>query len=222
MNLITIKKEKRLKNGIESEVFIVPAIEIAKADGSKRKIPHPEGNSIIIYNSLDEAKSFINLAGFNYTLNNYENTSINTIENSNDLNIIIEPLINLLKDKSIDVVTSAIFALGETQSEIALAHLIEFLGKDDNFIRKNAVEAIAKIGSPSISHIILLLDNKDWVVRNSALQCIMEMSEYKNINLINCISPLINTLHDTNSIVKSNAALALGKIYKKLKKQVVR
>jgi len=219
MNLIPVKKEKRIKNGKEIEVFIVPAMCITHSDGKERKIPHPEGQDIVIYSSLEEAKQFISLAGFSYSMLNSENkNNIKNIDYINDLNLIIYPLIELLNDKSIDVVASAAFALGETASPAAIPYLIKLLGKDDNNIRKSSIEALAKIGNPAVSSIIQILDDLNWVVRNSAAQCILEMSEYKNINLLSSINPLINALSDNNSIVRCTAATALGKVYKSIKK----
>src|ERR1035437_10165321 len=104
MNLIPIKNEKRIINGTEIDVFIVPALLLTQGEGREKKIPHPDGQDIIVFRSMDDAKQAINLSGFSYSMHNSDNRQrIQKIENNNDLNNIIKPLINLLNDKSLDV-----------------------------------------------------------------------------------------------------------------------
>lgn len=221
MNLIPIKRGKIKKNDEEIEVFLVPAMSITQSGGKTKKVPHPEGNDSIVFPSLDQAIEAVNIAGFSYSL--YKTEAIAkpkmTYSNEKDFNAIIKPLINLLKDKSSDVVASAVYSLGEIGCYEAINPLVEALGREDNNIRKNTIETLAKIGEMALPSIIKALDDENWVTRNSAAICLGEMAALNDFSFVQALGPLLNRLNDNNPIVKSSAAIALGKIYKSNKKQ---
>lgn len=214
MNLIPIKKESRLKNGEAIEVFVVPAISFNLPDGKVKKVPHPEGYDTIVYLSFEKAKEAVAAQGFSYSQHKSE-TRLAT----SDLSCLTDPLIELLKDKSIEVVCAAIFSLGEIASPEAIIPLINLLDREDNNLRKAIIEALAKIGEPSLEPLVNLLNDSNWIKRSSAAVCIGEISLYCPLGLTNAIAPLVNALKDSNSIVRSSSAISLGKIYKTLKTQ---
>lgn len=120
----------------------------------------------------------------------------------------------LLNDKSPEVIAYAAFSLGEIASPDCIKPLVSLLEKDDHNIRRNAIEALVKIGEPGLSLIIKALNDQNWVTRNSAAICLGEMTANTGMNLHAALGPLLERFNDSNSIVKSSAALALGRIYK--------
>lgn len=213
MDLIPIKKSKMKKNNKEVEVYIVPAISIQISGGTAKKIPHPQGFDNLVFKSLDSAVEAINLAGFGYVFEDKQvppseiPTSITP-----DLRRAVDPLLEMLKDDNPGAVASAAYALGELRSTEAIKPLLEILGQDDMAIRKNATEALAKIGDPAIRGLIEALSDKNWVVRNSAATALGEMINFASIKIVAAVQPLTRALEDSNWIVKSSAATSIGKI----------
>ena len=219
MNLIPIKKSKIKKDGQEIEVFIVPAMNITQSNAKEKKVPHPDGTTSIIFPTLEKAIEAINFSGFSYSLYKEMMANTATYNSHSDLSNIINPIMGLLKDKNSDVVASAAFALGEMTCKEAVSPLIEILGLDDFSIRKNAIEALAKIGEPALKQLIKSLDDPNWVARNSAAITLGEMADCNSADLTSAIGPLLNKFNDNQSIVRSSSVIALGKIYKQVKKQ---
>ena len=217
MNIIPITKKNVIKDGEQVEVYIIPAMCFTQPDGKVKKVPHPDGTGTLTFQTLTKAVDAITLAGFNYSLQNMEiqTAKPQNYSYSEQLNV-VESLINLLRDKNHGVIESAIYALGEINSEEAIKPLLQFFGKDDNGLRKQAIDALAKIGLSAIPHLIDALKDQNWMTRNSAAICLGEMSNHHN-NLVITISPLIGALNDSQSTVRGSAAISLGKIYKKIK-----
>ena len=66
MQYVSIKKEEDKATG---EIqYIINALLFESKNGQQRKIPHPLGNSTIVFKTLEEAKKAIELAGFLYIL----------------------------------------------------------------------------------------------------------------------------------------------------------
>ena len=86
MQYVSIKKEKN--NTTNKIQFIVNALVFEGKNGQQRKIPHPLGHSTMNFESLDDAKRAIELAGFAYILpdgtkeiNITKNNSLDDYEN---------------------------------------------------------------------------------------------------------------------------------------------
>lgn len=216
MNLIPISKKKVIKDGAETELFIVPAMSFTQVDGRIRTFPHPEGRETLTFQSYEDAVKSISLAGYDSIspqVTAYSKPNITENE------LVVNSLIELLKDRNNDVVASAALALGEIGDDKSVMPLVEILGVDDMNIRRNAIESLAKIGNPAIPVLIKALEDQNWVTRNSAAIALGEMSNFDMINLKTVIKPLISRLNDNQPIVKCSATVALGKICKKIKDQ---
>lgn len=213
MDIIPIRKTKINKEGKEMEVFMVSAIPIQQPDGSSKKIPHPQGYENMIFKTVEKAIEAINFAGFGYSFDDKQ-VPPSEIKTSvmPDLSTAVDPLLELLKEENSGAVASAAYALGELRSYEAIESLIKLLGEDDHAIRKNATEALAKIGDPAINGLIRALDDNNWVTRNSAAIALGELVNHSQGKILRAVQPLIKKLDDPNWIVKSSAATSIGKI----------
>lgn len=214
MDYIPIKKSTQVIDGKETEIFIVPAMEI-KQGAHKRKIPHPNGIERLIFLDNKEAVDAIKKAGFLNSLIDYE-TQYKTPEENPDFNKVINSIMELLKDSNHSVIASAIFSLGEMKATKSTEALIEFLNHTNSSVCQSSVEALSKIGLPALPSLINTLQDESWEKRVSAAKCIGEMAQYRTNNLSVAINPLLYLLSDSNPIVKSTAAVTLSKIYKTL------
>lgn len=219
MDLIPIRKSKINKSGQEIEVYLVSAIAMQTPDGSSKKIPHPYGYDSIVFRTVEKAIEAIDFAGFGYKLDD-QNVPPSDVQLSitPDLTTAIEPLLKMLKEPNRGAIASAAFALGELRSARAIKSLIELLGEDDQTIRTNATEALAKIGDPAVRALIEALEDPNWVTRNSAAIGLGELVNHSAGKILRAIQPLTNRLEDTNWIVKSSAATSIGKIAAFMKK----
>src|SRR3989339_1458221 len=155
MDLIPIRKSKINKGGNEIEVYLVSAISMQTPDGSAKKIPHPQGYDSIVFKTLEKAIEAIDFAGFGYRLDD-QNVPPSDVRLSitPDLTTAIEPLLKMLKEPNRGAVAAAAYALGELRTSLAIEPLIKLIGEDDQPIRNNATEALAKIGDPAIRALI--------------------------------------------------------------------
>lgn len=220
MSQISITKKMIKRNNVEKEVFMVPAMSFTQADGTIKTFPHPQGNNSLTFDTLEKAINSIALSGHDY-ITNESGFTVSTNPNLKpDFNLAITELIKLLSDKNPEVIAAAAFALGEMATPLCLNNLINLLGNDEHNIRKSTIEALAKIGNPSIKKLIEALEDNNWVKRNSAATALGELTEHnKQLNIAQAVNPLIARLNDNQPIVKSSAARSLGKIYKKITEQ---
>jgi hypothetical protein len=213
MDLIPVRKSTINKSGKEEETFIVPAISMRKSDGTSAKVPHPQGPNSLVFKSLEKAIEAIDRAGFGYIYDEKQVPASDVpLTFNTDLTGAVDPLLEMLKDSNSSIVASAAYALGELKTERAIKPLLGVLGVDDQLVRKNAVEALAKIGDPAVRGIIEALDDNNWVTRNSASIALGEMVNHSGRKVLYAIQPLIKRLKDSNWIVRSSAATSLGKI----------
>ena len=213
MDLIPIRKSKIKKDGKDVEVYLVSAISMQTPDGKSKKIPHPNGYDSIVFRTVEKAIEAIDFAGFGYKLDD-QNVPPSGVQVSitPDLTTAIDPLLKMLKENNRGAVAAAAFALGEVRTTKAIKPLIELLGEDDQPIRTNATEALAKIGDPAVRGLIEALEDPNWVTRNSAAIGLGELVNYSSGKILRAIQPLTNRLDDKNWIVKSSAATSIGKI----------
>jgi HEAT repeats/HEAT repeat len=228
MEVIYIKKQAS-PNAAEDSRFIVPAIGLNTREGT-RLIPHPYGTETTTYESLEQAIEQIHRAGYaaeydgtHYPLpirqamtrsvprrisSSQSTPTLKLVENA------IPSLLEQLSDHVPSVVASAAFALGEIRDEGALPGLIHALGHEDSNVRKNATEALAKIGKPVLKAVQLSLKDKHWLVRHSALCVILELLHYE-VALVPIILPeALPLLKDENWLVRSHAATVFGEVAK--------
>lgn len=213
---ISIKES--IKNN--KTVYTISALALEQKDkNSVKKIPHPMGTTILEFDSLEEAKKAIEIAGFSAMLPSgakvieKEHTSYST----NYEEIIYSSLINLVNDPNPNIVANAISALSEIENHNCIEIFINKIGEDNESIRNNAMEAIIKQGKSALKDVLKALDDENWVRKNSAIICLQKMQENGVVTIDEIIHPLLKTLEDNNPIVKSSVISALGNIYKNFK-----
>jgi len=209
MNYIPIKKE--------NETYLVPGISLKHNTGVTRKVPHPQGQECIVFETLEEAKAAIERAGFLYILPSGVKATVKEHFTQDYDKLIFDSLTALTSDTNNNVVAASIEALGEIQNKESIDLFLEKIGEDNEAIRSNATEALTKYGSAALEKLLTALHDGNWVKRNSAIICLERLADVSSVDLRTAVLPLIEKLHDTNNIVKSTAARALGKIYKNLK-----
>ena len=227
MQKISIKK-KIIRNGADEEVlYYVPSLSLKNSDNKvKLLVPHPNGNDIMEFSTLEDAAASIRKAGFEYTLPDGETITEEIIQKSMtqpQTNNIEKVLFNKFKSKINDInssiVSSAISALSYLNDSNAIDIFIDKLGEDNDKIRSSAIDALVNYQGTVIDKLIDTLSSSSWVARNSAITCLIKISEYADVEPEKILVPLINRLDDENTIVQANAILASGKIYRNLLKR---
>jgi hypothetical protein len=216
MQYVAIKEEK-----IDGKTcYVVNAIPLKISNKSViQKIPHPLGTDMISYKTLEEAKEAISRAGFSYILPDGEKGSSTVAKRkvkSNDMDfevIVYEAIKEKVNSSNINVSAAAILAISEFPKSETFDILFNKLGEENDLIRKNAISGICRYGSFLSSRIIEALKSQNWVERNSAITCISTLCENSKINIEEFILPLVDTCNDQNSIVQTNALLAIAKVY---------
>lgn len=216
MQYIAIKKEIN----DEKEIFTVTAIPLKNTNNAiVQKIPHPLGSDVLTYDSLEAAKDAVTLAGFSYILPDGKKGSKTLVKKTlaKDSNTYEQLVFDTVKDKinstNSNVSAAAILALSEFPTEETFEILFDKIGEENDLIRKNAISGICRYGKLLQNKIIKSLKSSNWVTRNSALTCILNISETGSAELENYINPLCETCNDTNTIVQANAILTLAKVY---------
>ena len=201
-------------------VYSINALSLEqKEKGLIKKIPHPLGNSIMEFDTLEEAKKAIELAGFSAILP----SGAKVVEkNINDTHTgyaekIYSSLIELVNDNNPNIVANTIAALSETERPDCIDIFIDKMGEDNENIRNNAIEALIKYGHFATKDIIKALDDENWVRKNSAVICLEKLFEKGLIAIDEIIHPLLKALEDNNPIIKCSVISALGNIYKNFK-----
>ena len=124
-----------------------------------------------------------------------------------------------INDINSSIVSSSISALSCLNDSNAIDIFIEKLGEDNEKIRTAAIDALVNYQGAVIDKLIDTLTNTNWVARNSAITCLVKISEYADVEPERILVPLINRIDDENTIVQANAILASGKIYRNLIKR---
>ena len=212
MSFIPIKQE--------DDKFIVPAIKLENAKNSK-KIPHPLGNDFIEFQTLEEAKKAINLAGFEYMSpdGKIQAGAGNSSVNVNYDKKILDALLKETKDFNPNIVATAISTLSEINSKTCLSVYIDKIGEENEKIRQNSIDAIIKYGLEALPEVLASLKSENWVKRNSAVICLQKFCELENAPVEDIINTLLEMLKDNSPIVKCSVIETLGKAYKNYKKQ---
>ena len=202
-------------------LFKVNAILLQSKDGGQqKKIPHPFGTETMIFKTLDKAREAVVLSGFDYVLpdgSTQDEQDEYTIEPYDKK--IFDTIMNQTRDSNPNIVAAAINALSEINHPDCLDLYIEKLGEENDTIRQNSIEAILKYGVKSIPKVIEVLNDENWVRRNSAIICLQQFCTIKNIDIALIIEKLLEAMKDNNPIVKCSAIKALGLAYKNYKMQ---
>lgn len=220
MQYIAIKQEQ--KNN--KEVYIVNAISLKNTSKSiVQKIPHPLGTDTLEYSSLEEAKEAIIRAGFSYILPDGQKGSkqitrqIKTSVGTNYEQMIIDTIKDKINSSNSTVAAAAILTLSEFPNEETFDILFNQLGQDNDLIRKNAISGICRYGNLLKDRIIESLKSSNWVERNSAISCILNIAETDD-DIEKFITPLCHACNDSNTIVQTNALTTLTKVYQNYQK----
>ncbi len=221
MQYVAIKQENR-----DGEVvFVVNAISLKNKNKSVvQQIPHPLGSDALIFKTLEEAKNAISRAGFSYILPDGKKETPKTPvkTTATEKSSYEEMILNAIKDKinssNSNVAAAAILALTEFPNEETFEILFEMLGEENDSIRKNAISGVCRYGKILQNKIIEALQSPNWVTRNSAISCIVNLLDDTNINAELFIKPLVKACDDVNPIVQSSALSAIAKVYQSYKK----
>lgn len=221
MQYIPIKLSE--KDG--KEIYTVPAIPLKNSNRTVvQKIPHPLGTDAITYSTLDEAKDAVTRAGFSYMLPNGQKGTKATVKQkvvqhgTNYEEIVLDTIKDKINSSNTGVCAAAILAIAQFPSEETFDILFEKIGEDNDQIRKNAISGICRYGQIMSERIINALKSPNWVTRNSALNCIVNLTEAENVDISQFIIPVSETCNDINTIVQANALTTLAKVYQQHKK----
>jgi len=119
----------------------------------------------------------------------------------------VPALLNVLAHGELHQRYSAIDALGQLHDPRAIKLLIETLQSDAySGLRWKAAEALARIGTPAVDPLIILLDDSDEDVRWKVAIALGEIGDPR------AVDPLLSRLADPDAYVRSRVALALGSI----------
>ncbi|WP_103667164.1 HEAT repeat domain-containing protein [Pseudanabaena sp. BC1403] len=140
-----------------------------------------------------------------YEVRQYSAEALGKIRN----NRCIAPLIDLLKDKNILVVGEAICAIEKIGNDQAAEDIICNLQDEnnDNYIRRNLIEALGKIASDKgICHLINMLNDPNPDIRGQVAKILGKTGSRISVE------SLIQSLQDQETNVRSKAVEALGEI----------
>lgn len=117
------------------------------------------------------------------------------------------PLLQALaNDPEVLVRSFVAMGLGRKQSETAFAALVQMCGDADSNIRAEAASSLALYGERSLPYLQRLFrDDRGWLVRQSILAALMEMSCPALLRELCAIA-----LHDRDLLVRETAVDALG------------
>ncbi|MDP3012079.1 MAG: HEAT repeat domain-containing protein, partial [Candidatus Hydromicrobium sp.] len=96
--------------------------------------------------------------------------------------------------------------LAEKRDVKGLIKALLYHKKDYFVVRREAAEALSKIGLPAVEPLIAALKDNDWDVRKVAAEALGEIGDSL------AVESLIAALKDKDRDVHYNAAVALGKI----------
>jgi len=221
MQKISIKK-KIIKNGNdESALYYVPALSLKNSDNKvKLLVPNPNGSDVMEFNTLEEAAAAVRKAGFEFKLPDGETVEEENVEMQiktplqSDLErMLFEKFKSKTNDINSSIAASSISALGYLKNRDAIDIYISKLGEENEKIRTAAMDGIVAFQGAAADKLIDTLINPDWVARNSAISCLVRISEYTDIEPERILVPVINRMDDENPIVQANAILAAAKIY---------
>ena len=227
MQKISIKKKVIRSGDSEQVLYYTSALSLKNSDNEvKLLVPHPNGNSVMEFSTLAEAAASIRKAGFEYQLPEGEiieeenlQPLLKTADKSDLEKVLFGKFKSKINDINSSIVASSLTALAYLDDKEAIDIFISKLGEDNEKIRIAAIDALVNFQSEVIDKLIDTLSNPNWVARNSAIACLVKISEYTDVEPEKILVPLINRIDDENTIVQASALLACGKIYRNLLKR---
>lgn len=178
------------------------------------------------FSTLAEAAAAIRKAGFEYQLPDGEMISEETVQTAikpsdkNDLErILFKKFKSKINDINSSIVASSISAMAYLKDKDGIDIFISKLGEDNEKVRTAAIDALVNFQGLSINKLIDTLSSPNWVARNSAITCLVKISEYTDVEPETLLVPIINRIDDENTIVQANAILSAGIIYRNLIKR---
>ena len=214
---ITIKK--RIIN--EKPFYYVQALSLKNSENKTALlIPHPTGNEMLEFNTLEEAVASVQKAGFEYILPEGEFVSEETVSDltrtvKNDLeNILFSKFKSKANDINSSVAASALKALSYLNDKDAIDIFISKMGEDNDKIREVSIEALVSYKDSAIDKLIKALSDLNWVTRNSAITALTKLNEIAEIDSERILAEIIKMIDDKNTIVQSNALVSAGQIYR--------
>lgn len=225
MQRIVITKKTQIINGQETHYYVIPAWSLIDTNTQQeRLIPHPQGNSVIEYQTLKDAVHSVKVAGFEYTLpagEKFIEDDTTIIQEpvfqtgfTNLESILYKKLASKVDDINSNIAAAAISGLDELRNPKAIDLFINKIGEDNELVRKASINALVKYKNYVINKLVNVLDDTNWVKRNSAITCLIQIAEISNIDPQNIIMPILNLINDSNPIVQANALYAVGRIYR--------
>jgi HEAT repeat protein len=130
---------------------------------------------------------------------------LNDLWGLRDRHNIMEPLLEMIKDKDPGVRMSALTVLQKFTDNPPVDQFLAMVDDPDKNIRLAALHAIGNTNDPRATDISLrMLKEKDWVVRDHAAQIIIQKKDPR------AVAPLIELLNHDDGEVAARAASLLG------------
>ncbi len=198
-----------------SEIFVVPALALKNSENvEKITIPYPAGNSTLEYDSLEKAVGAIINSGFEYVLPDGKELPVKLpVDNMGLYDVLYNKIVDMTKNVNTGIVSSAIQGLSTLGDDRAIKIFIEKMGEDNEAVRMAAINSLVKYKTSVIEQLLTALNDSNWVRRNSAITCILMISENAKVDSEAIVMELIKRIDDGNPIVQANAIIAASKIY---------
>lgn len=220
---------KKLKQEGTSDTFTTPAVGLKGPKGSNKSIPHPFGQEMASFLSIQEAIEAVHRAGYDaefegtiYPKPFQENTKgfhHHTLSSSKKAGSLEEILLSVvpelksqLSDKAPGVVASATQALGEIAAEEAIVSVIRCFHHDDAQVRKSAAESLAKMGKTIVRPLKQCFADSQWLTRHTALLSTIEVANRDPDLLAELLPEVAPLLKDDNWLVRSQAANVFAEV----------
>lgn len=116
----------------------------------------------------------------------------------------VNPLIQILEGDDNYVRINAARALGEIGDKRAIKPLIQAL--EDDYVRKDAADALVKIGEPAVKPLIQIFESGNKYVRCCVVNALAEIGDKR------AVKPFIQALESIDENISVLAAIALGEI----------
>jgi len=225
--IVTIRRYTQTQpDGSPREVFAVPSMAIATPQG-RRLIPNPAGTKASLFNTLEEAEEAVRLAGFDFT---FEGRQTSTLASANARNVAnvadvwqtaLPLLLKHLQDREPNVVAQAAFALGAMRAPQAIKALLPLLGHDDAAVRKQVAEAYARLGPEALNALAQAYNEARSQTRPNApyvrltvMQACAEMAQGTRVAeaAAGVLTLAVAALDDDSWLVRAQASQVLGLI----------
>lgn len=120
----------------------------------------------------------------------------------------VEPLITLLAEENVNPLAreEAVEVLGELKDPRAIPPLLHSLESTDRWEQRNAVEALCRVGVDAVEQLLVAAKDANPVLRRNAVEVLGKL------RTASAISVLSESLADPDSIVRTQAAWALGEL----------